>query len=178
MNSLDNSTWRCQYLCRRTKLRVIKALIMPGLLYGTETWTLSFAFEPYLDAFCNRSLCRIMGFCWRDHVSNQWLHRETGTGPVTYTLRDRQLRLHGHLASFPQADPAHQVVSVRDNLGWRRPVGRHRKSWLGQIDQTCREEFKSLPGCLSRGTPKALGWSGSFPGLVHELQKCKHTCQP
>ena len=142
MNSLDKSIWRCQYLCRRTKLRVFKALIMPVLLYGSETWTLSSALESRLDAFCNRSLRRIMGYCWRDHVSNQRLHRETGTGPITCTIRDRQLRLYGHLARFPQDDPAHQAVSVRDNPGWRRPVGRPRKSWLGQIDQTCREELE------------------------------------
>ncbi|XP_069970268.1 uncharacterized protein [Penaeus vannamei] len=39
MNSLDKSIWRCRYLCRRTKLRVFKALIMPLLLYVSETWT-------------------------------------------------------------------------------------------------------------------------------------------
>ena len=142
MNSLNKSIWRCRYLCRRTKLRVFKALIMPVLLYGSETWTLSCALEARLEAFCNRSLRQIMGYCWRDHVSNQRLHRETGTGPVICTIRDRQLRLYGHLARFPQDDPAHQVVSVRDNPGWRRPVGRPRKSWLGQIDQTCREELE------------------------------------
>ncbi|XP_069973561.1 uncharacterized protein [Penaeus vannamei] len=32
MNSLDKSIWRCRYLCRRTKLRVFKALIVPVLL--------------------------------------------------------------------------------------------------------------------------------------------------
>ena len=82
MNSLGKSIWRCRYLCRRTKLRVFRALVMPVLLYGSETWTLSSALESRLDAFCNRSLCRVMGYCWRDHVSNQRLHRETGTGPV------------------------------------------------------------------------------------------------
>ena len=142
MNSLNKSIWRCRYLCRRTKLRVFKALIMPVLLYGSETWTLSCALEARLEAFCNRSLRQIMGYCWRDHVSNQRLHRETGTSPVICTIRDRQLRLYGHLARFPQDDPAHQVVSIRDNPGWRRPVGRPRKSWLGQIDQTCREELE------------------------------------
>ncbi|XP_069970519.1 uncharacterized protein [Penaeus vannamei] len=142
MNSLDKSIWRCQYLCRRTKLQFFKALIMLVLLYGSETWTSSCALEARLEAFCNRSLCWIMGYCWRDHVSNQRLHHETGTGPVICTICDRQLRLYGHLAHFPQDDPAHQVVSVRDNPGWRRPVGQPRKSWLGQIDQTCREERK------------------------------------
>ena len=142
MNSIDRSIWRSRYLCRGTKLRVFKALILPVLLYGSETWTLSRALESRLDAFCNRSLRRIMGYGWEDFVSNQRLHRETGVGPVTHTIRDRQLRLYEHLARLPEVDPAHQVVSTRDNPGWRRPVGRPRKSWLGQIEQTCQEEVE------------------------------------
>ncbi|XP_069976279.1 uncharacterized protein [Penaeus vannamei] len=60
MNSLDKSIWRCRYLCRRTKLCVLKALIMPVLLYGSETWTLSCALESHLVRFCNWSLHWIM----------------------------------------------------------------------------------------------------------------------
>ena len=142
MNSLDKSIWRSRHLCRGTKLRVFRALVLPVLLYGSETWTLSCALEARLDAFCNRSLRRIMGYRWEDFVSNDRLHRETGVGPVTHTIRDRQLRLYGHLARLPEVDPAHRVVSTRDNPGWRRLVGRPRKSWLGQIDQTCQKEVE------------------------------------
>ena len=140
MNSLDRSIWRSRHLCRGTKLRVFRALILPVLLYGSETWTLSSALESRLDAFCNRSLRRIMGYSWEDFVSNQRLHRETGVGPVTCTIRDRKLRLYGHLARLPAVDPAHLVVSTRDNREWRRPRGRPRKSWLGEIQQTCLKE--------------------------------------
>ncbi|XP_069977541.1 uncharacterized protein [Penaeus vannamei] len=123
MKSLDKSIWICRYLCRRTKQRVFKALIVPDLLYDSETWTLFCALESRLDAFCNRSLH--MGYCWRDHVSNQWLHCDF------YIIHDRQLRLYGNLARFPQVDPVHQVVSVRDAPGWRRPLGRPWRSYFG-----------------------------------------------
>ncbi|XP_069972230.1 uncharacterized protein [Penaeus vannamei] len=112
MNSLDKCNWRCRYLCRRTKLHVFTALIMPVLLYDSETWISSCALESRLHAFCNRSLRRIMGYSWRDHVSNQRLYHEAGTGSISCTIRDRQLRLYGHLAHFLQDDPAHQVVSA------------------------------------------------------------------
>lgn len=67
MNSVNKSIWRCRYLCRRTKLRVLKTLVLPILLYGSETWMLS-------GIFCNKSLRRIMGSSWQDHVSNRRLH--------------------------------------------------------------------------------------------------------
>ena len=37
MNSLNRSVWRCRYLCRRTKIRLFRALVLPVLLYGSET---------------------------------------------------------------------------------------------------------------------------------------------
>ncbi|XP_069970841.1 uncharacterized protein [Penaeus vannamei] len=52
MNSVNKSILRCQYPCR-TKLRVFKALILPVLLSGSETWTLYSAMDSRLGAFCN-----------------------------------------------------------------------------------------------------------------------------
>ncbi|KAG0718623.1 Transient receptor potential channel pyrexia [Chionoecetes opilio] len=40
MDSLSGSIWRCRYLCRRTKIRIIKSLVIPVLLYGLETFFL------------------------------------------------------------------------------------------------------------------------------------------
>ncbi|XP_070000270.1 uncharacterized protein [Penaeus vannamei] len=69
MNSLNKSFWRCRYLCRRTKLQVFKALIMPILLYGSETWTLSsLVLRPFVIGPCagswgivDRTMCPTNG---------------------------------------------------------------------------------------------------------------------
>ena len=37
MDSLDHEMWCCRYLCRRTKVRVFRSLVLPVLLYGCET---------------------------------------------------------------------------------------------------------------------------------------------
>ncbi len=83
-------------------------------------------------------------------VSNQRLLHETDSTPVTWTVRQRQLRVYGHGARYPEADPAHQVVSVRDNPEWRRPRGRPRNSWLEQVDRLCQEIL---------GMGRGLAWS-------------------
>ena len=141
MDSLSSSIWRCRYLCRRTKIRLFKSLVLPVLLYGSETWTLDSDLKRRIDAFGNKCLRRIMGYRWDDYVSNQRLLRETGSRPITCIVRQRQLRLYGHVARFPEVDPAHRVLSVRDNPVWRRPRGRPRSSWLGQVDASCCEEL-------------------------------------
>lgn len=58
---------------------------------------------------------------------------------VTCIIRGHQLRLCGHLARFPVDDPAHQIVFTRLSCG---SMGRPRKAWLGQLDQTSREELE------------------------------------
>ncbi len=108
------------------------------LLYGCETWTLNRDLESRLDAFDTKCLRRIMGYHWNDFVSNQRLLHETGSRSVTSIVRERHLRLYGHVARLPDVDLAHRVLSVRDNPEWRRPMGRPRNSWLGKIDRSCQ----------------------------------------
>ncbi|KAG0716932.1 Retrovirus-related Pol polyprotein from type-1 retrotransposable element R2 [Chionoecetes opilio] len=51
MDSLSRSIWRCRYLCRRTKIRIFKSLVIPVLLYGCETWTLNSDLKRRINAF-------------------------------------------------------------------------------------------------------------------------------
>ncbi|KAG0716212.1 putative uncharacterized transposon-derived protein F52C9.6 [Chionoecetes opilio] len=113
MDSLSGSIWRCRYLCRRTKIRIFKSLVIPVLLYGCETWTLNSDLKRRINAFGNKCLRRIMGYRWDDYMSNQRLHRETESRPITCIVCQRQLRLYGHVARYPETDPSHRVVSVK-----------------------------------------------------------------
>ena len=58
---------------------------------------------------------------------------------VTCIVRERQLRLYGHVACFPDVGPAHQILSAREPREWRRPMARPRASWLQQVDQHLKE---------------------------------------
>ena len=76
MESLDHGVWRCWYLCRRTKVRVFRSLVLPVLLYGCEAWNLTRDLRWRLNSFGIRSLRRILGCHWSDFVSNVRLLRE------------------------------------------------------------------------------------------------------
>ena len=135
MDSLDRSVWRSRYLCKRTKIRVFRCLVLPVLLYGCETWTLTGGLGRRLDVFGTGSLRRILGYRWSDRVSNERLLRETRMRPITCMIRERQMRLYGHVARFPANDPAGRVLSAREPTGWNRPVGRPHDTWLRQMDR-------------------------------------------
>ena len=56
-------------------------------------------------------------------------------------FRQHQLQLHGHVARYPEADPACRVVSESNNPACRRKSGPPQSSWLGQVDASCRDAF-------------------------------------
>jgi hypothetical protein len=61
----------------KCKIRIYKAIILPLVLYGCETWSLSLGEEDRLRVFENRVLRRIFG-PKRDEVTGEWrkLHNE------------------------------------------------------------------------------------------------------
>ena len=123
MDSPDLGVWCCRYLCRRTKVRVFRSVVLPVLLYRCEIWTLTRDLRGRLNSFSTRSLRGILGCRWSDLWSNERLLRKNQMRFVSCIVRERQLQLYGHVARFPDADPAHQILSVREPCGWRRPMG-------------------------------------------------------
>ena len=139
MDSLDKGVWRCRYLCKRTKIRVFKSLVLPVLLYGCETWTLTSELKNRLNVFGTKSLRRILGYCWSDFVSNDRLLRETRMRCITCIITERQLQLFGHVARFPDNDPAAQILSSYEPVQWNRSRGRPCATWLNQVDRCFQE---------------------------------------
>jgi hypothetical protein len=64
-------------LLKKVKVRIYKAIILPVVLYGCETWSMTVREEHKLRVFENRVLRRIFG-PKRDGVTGRWrkLHNE------------------------------------------------------------------------------------------------------
>jgi hypothetical protein len=64
-------------LSRNVKVKIYKTIILPVVLYGCETWSLTLREEHRLRVFENRVLRRIFG-PKRDEVRGEWrkLHNE------------------------------------------------------------------------------------------------------
>ena len=74
---------------------------------------------------------------------------------VTCIVREHQLHLYGHLAHFPDTDPAYQILSAKEPRELRRPMGRPRASWLQQLEQHLKE--------MGMGQASAWGWPDGGP---------------
>ena len=64
-------------LPKKLKIKTYRTIILPVVLYGCETWSLTFREERRLRVFENRVLRRVFG-AERDEVTGEWrkLHNE------------------------------------------------------------------------------------------------------
>ncbi len=114
---------------------------------------------------------------WYDFVSNRRLLCETDSRPFTCIVRERQLRLYEYVARYPELDPAHRVLSVRDNPVWRRPRGRPQLLWLEQVDKSCQELLRIGRGPawrLARRNPRV--WRRRVGDATHPAAYTPFDC--
>jgi hypothetical protein len=67
----------------RIKIRIYKTIILPVVLYGCETWSLTLREEHRLRVFENRVLRRIFG-PKRDEVTGGWRKLHNSYNPWTH----------------------------------------------------------------------------------------------
>ena len=130
MTNLD-SKLKSRDIILPTKVRLVKALVFPVVMYGRESWTIKKAECWRMDAFelrCWRRLLRVAGSAWR---SNQSILKEISP---EYTLEGLMLKLKlqyfGHL--MHRTDSFEKTLMLGMIEGGRRR-GWQRMRWLDGI---------------------------------------------
>ena len=97
MTNLD-SILKSRDITLPTKVRLVKAMVFPVVMYGCESWTIKKAEHQRIDAFelwCWRRLLRVS---WTERKANQSILKEIRPG---YSLEGLMLKLKlqsfGHL---------------------------------------------------------------------------------
>nr|VZI39365.1 unnamed protein product [Spirometra erinaceieuropaei] len=94
---LHSTVWNRHGLQLSTKLKMYKAVILPTLLYGAETWTLYAKQVRRLNHFHLSCLRRILRLNWQDRIPDTDVLERTGILSIYSMLRQMQLRWSGHL---------------------------------------------------------------------------------
>ena len=114
-----------------TKVRLVKAVVFPVIMYGCESWTVKKAERRRIDGFelwCWRRLLRVP---WTVRRSNQSILKEISPG---ISLEGMMLKLKlqdfGHL--IRRVDSLEKTLMLGGIEG-RRRRGRQRMRWLDGI---------------------------------------------
>jgi hypothetical protein len=130
-------------LSKNLKLRIYRTIILPVVLYGCETWSLTLKEERRLGVSENRVLRRICG-PKRDKVTEEWrkLHNEELNGlyslpNIVRVIKSRTMRWAGHVARMGEGRGVYRVL-VRKREG-KRPLGRPRRRWEDNVAMDLQE---------------------------------------
>jgi hypothetical protein len=103
-------------LSKTLKIKIYRTIILPVVLYGCETWSLTLRDERRLQLFENRVLRRVFG-SKRDEVTGEWrkLHKEDlrdlySLPNIVRVVKSRRMRWTRHLARMGEGRGVHKVL--------------------------------------------------------------------
>ena len=130
MTNLD-SILKSTDITLSTKVCLVKAMVLPIVMYGCESWTIKKVENQRIDAFelwCWRRLLRVP---WTARRSNQSILKEIGPGcSLEGLMLKLKLQYFGHLMG--RADSFEKTLMLGKIEG-RRRRGRQRMRWLDGI---------------------------------------------
>jgi hypothetical protein len=126
---------------KNLKIKIYKTVILPFVLYGCETWSLTLWEEHRLRVFENRVL-RIFGpkgeedGSWRK-LHNDELHNLYSSPNIVRVIKSRRMRWAGHVARMGEGRGAYRVLVRRPED--KRPLRRPRRRWEDNIKMNLGE---------------------------------------
>jgi len=103
-------------LSKNLKIKIYRTIILPFLVHGCETWSLTLREESRLRVFENRVLGRIFGVK-RDEVKREWrkVHNEElndlySSPNIVRVITSRRMRWAGHVARMWERRGVYRVL--------------------------------------------------------------------
>ena len=117
--SLEEKLWPSRDISLPTKVRLVKAMVFPVVMYGCESWTVKKAEHLRSDAFelwCWRRLLRVP---WTARASNQSILKEISPGiSLEGLMLKLKLQYFGHL--MQRVDSLEKTLMLGGIEGKRR----------------------------------------------------------
>jgi hypothetical protein len=131
------------HLLQKLKINIKKAVILPVVLYGCETWSLVVREEDRMRVSEKRILGRIFGTereevvgGWR-RLHNEELHNLYASPNTIRVIKSRRMIWAGHVALLGGMRNAYKILVGKSEQ--KRPLGRPRRRWEHNITMDLRE---------------------------------------
>ena len=163
------SIWKDRGVTMETKVKLVKVLVFPIVLYGAETWTLRKHERRKIDAF--------ELWCWRRVLRVSWMERKTNIWIIEnikpeWTLESRvpkaALSYFGHVVRAGGMEDG--VMLGRMNGARRR--GRPRQRWL---DTLMGYSSGATISNMRRYVRDRAGWRGAATDVARSRMRLDGT---
>ena len=141
MTNLD-SIFKSRDITLPTKVRLVKAMVFPVVMYGCEIWTVKKAQLRRIDAFelwCWRRLLRVP---WTARRSSESILKEISPG-ISLEGMMLKLKLQYFVHLMRRVDSLEKTLML-GGIGGRRKRGRQRMRWLDGITDSMDMSLSEL----------------------------------
>ena len=141
MTNLD-SIFKSRVITLLSKVRLVKAMVFPVVMYGCVSWTVKKAEHWRIDAFELWCLRRLLRVPWTARKSNQSILKEISPRcPLEGKMLKLKLQYFVHL--MQRVDSLEKILMLGGIRG-RRRRGRQRMRWLDGITDSMDVSLSEL----------------------------------